>query len=144
MPSDTSFDNNTTEETKKINFNLAQYTSPLHAPGTRSTLNELFQRCDSISVNELDALLRKNLDLINSFDEEGNTLLMLACTYGNDKVANYLLGSYTNLNVRQQNIYNLTALTISQNFGHTQLENNIRIYEQANPYVRDGPIVLRQ
>ena len=40
-----------------------------------------------------------NGDIINEFDRDGNTLLMIACLYGNVKLIEFLVMNYENLDI---------------------------------------------
>ena len=85
------------------------------------------------SLMEIKVLTKNNPDIINNISKEGYSALTLACYYGNNEVASYLIQNVNNINLTSGYGTPLMAASVKKNnyLVKLLLENN------ANPNLTD-------
>lgn len=104
----------------------------------------LFEFCADGDIIKSDSILRKNTNLVNSVDENGNTLLIIASMYGNVPFVRYLLSSFYGINISYINQQHMSALNIAHIFGHVEIEQMIDTFLKSNKETDQKNVILRQ
>ena len=95
-------------------------------------------------IKKIDEAIRKKPNIVNERDGEGNTLLIIACTYGNCELVRYLLASLLYVNIDHKNDYGESALQISEVFGHPEIAKIIKFYKSKNVHSSTRDVILCQ
>ena len=95
-------------------------------------------------IKKIDKIIRKNPNVVNKYDKEGNTLLITACTYGNCELVKYLLTSLLYVDVDHKNDYGESALQISEAFGHSEITQIIKFYINKSMHSSTNNVILCQ
>ena len=76
--------------------------------------SSIFDIARSGSLNELNSLIKKDLNIINKISKEGYSALTLACYYSNNEIANYLIKHVKDINSKSSYGTPLMAATIKK------------------------------